>query len=97
VGGLWRGETWASLIPPHTPPPHPLPQLAASTEPVEARLSKQAAAEACTEPRVVFDEASFRFALNEDAMATEKLAEGIRGFCADIRKLEDYLRPLMKK
>jgi transaldolase len=34
-------------------------------------------------PRVNLDEAGFRFALNEDAMATEKLAEGIRAFCAD--------------
>jgi transaldolase len=33
-------------------------------------------------------EAEFRFALNEDAMATEKLAEGIRGFVADQIKLE---------
>jgi transaldolase len=37
---------------------------------------------------VNFDEAGFRFALNEDAMATEKLAEGIRAFCADAVKLE---------
>ncbi len=34
------------------------------------------------------DEAAFRWALNEDAMATEKLAEGIRGFAADLRKLK---------
>jgi transaldolase len=39
-------------------------------------------------PAVVYDEASFRLALNEDAMATEKLAEGIRAFCADAVKLE---------
>ncbi len=44
-------------------------------------------------PAVVFtkvpvDEASFRFTLNEDAMATEKLAEGIRQFSVDLRKLE---------
>ena len=29
----------------------------------------------------------------EDAMATEKLSEGIRGFAADLRKLEDFIRP----
>ena len=34
------------------------------------------------------DEKSFRYALNQDAMATEKLAEGIRGFSADLVKLE---------
>jgi transaldolase len=38
------------------------------------------------------DEASFRFDLNEDRMATEKLAEGIRNFVADQRKLERLLR-----
>jgi len=37
-------------------------------------------------------ESSFRWAMNEDAMATEKLAEGIRAFAADQRKLEDLLR-----
>ena len=39
-----------------------------------------------------FDEASFRFALNEDAMASDKLAEGIRAFCADTVKLEHLMR-----
>ena len=38
--------------------------------------------------KLSFDEKSFRFALNEDAMATEKLAQGIRSFAADVRKLE---------
>ena len=39
--------------------------------------------------KLAFDESSFRFALNEDAMATEKLAEGIRMFCRDIRELKE--------
>ena len=39
-------------------------------------------------PAVHYDEAGFRYALNEDAMATEKLAEGIRAFAADAVKLE---------
>ena len=38
--------------------------------------------------RLTLDEKAFRFALNEDAMATDKLAEGIRRFDADARKLE---------
>lgn len=42
-------------------------------------------------PAVSFDEAAFRFALNEDAMATEKLAEGIRAFCVDAVKLEKLM------
>jgi len=40
---------------------------------------------------VQYDEAGFRFALNEDAMATEKLAEGIRAFVADAIKLEQLI------
>ncbi len=41
---------------------------------------------------VRLDEASFRLALNEDAMATEKLAEGIRAFVADALKLEQLMK-----
>jgi len=41
-------------------------------------------------PKVDYDEPSFRWELNEDAMATEKLAEGIRLFAADTRKLEQF-------
>ncbi|MDM0045355.1 transaldolase [Variovorax dokdonensis] len=41
--------------------------------------------------RVTLDEAAFRLALNEDAMATEKLAEGIRAFAADAVKLEKLM------
>ena len=40
------------------------------------------------------EENSFRLALNEDAMATEKLAEGIRAFCADAVKLDQLLLDL---
>jgi transaldolase len=42
-------------------------------------------------PKLDPSEAAFRFALNEDAMATEKLAEGIRQFVADTVKLEKLL------
>lgn len=42
-------------------------------------------------PHLALDEAAFRLALNEDAMATEKLAEGIRAFCVDAVKLEQLL------
>ncbi|MDX2470579.1 MAG: transaldolase [SAR324 cluster bacterium] len=38
------------------------------------------------------DEKSFRWAMNEDPMATEKLAEGIRKFAQDLNTLEDFLR-----
>ena len=67
--------------------PELLAQLQSSDAPVQRRLDPQAArAEAIK--RVRFDEAGFRFALNEDAMATEKLAEGIRAFAADSAKLD---------
>ena len=49
------------------------------------------AAKAASIEHVSFDEASFRLALNNDAMATEKLAEGIRAFCVDAVKLEQLL------
>ena len=39
-----------------------------------------------------YDEKAFRWAMNEDPMATEKLAEGIRGFAKDIVLLERSLR-----
>lgn len=42
--------------------------------------------------KIMLDEKSFRWMLNEDAMATEKLAEGIRRFAADLNTLADYLK-----
>ena len=47
--------------------------------------------------RIPADEKSFRFLMNEDAMATEKTAEGIRRFSADIRKLEAMLADMLAK
>ncbi|MBR8458075.1 transaldolase [Burkholderia dolosa] len=44
--------------------------------------------------RVAIDEASFRFQLNDEAMATEKLSEGIRVFAADAVKLEKLIEAL---
>ncbi len=70
--------------------PDLLAMLAASTEPLMPALTAQAA-QALDLPRQQFDEAGFRFALNQDAMATEKLAEGIRAFCADAHKLDQLL------
>ena len=70
--------------------PELLAQLAASNEPLAPTLNAAAACELDL-PAVNFDEAAFRFALNEDAMATEKLAEGIRAFAADAIKLEHLL------
>jgi transaldolase len=52
-------------------------------------------AKTATVTKISADENSFRWQLNEDAMATEKLAQGIRAFAADLVKLEDLLRPLL--
>ncbi|MCF8337000.1 MAG: transaldolase, partial [Bacteroidales bacterium] len=41
--------------------------------------------------KITMDEKCFRWYLNEDAMATEKLAEGIRRFSRDLEKLEEYV------
>ena len=43
------------------------------------------------------DEKTFRYMLNEDAMATEKLAEGIRNFSGDLIKLEDFIKERMAR
>jgi transaldolase len=71
--------------------PDLLAQLAASEAPLPQALDAQAA-QAMDIPFVTLDEASFRFAMNEDAMATEKLAEGIRAFVVDTIKLEGMMR-----
>ncbi len=71
--------------------PELLGQLQAAEAPVAPALSA-AAAQDLPIDRVHFDEAAFRFALNEDAMATEKLAEGIRLFAVDAGKLDALIR-----
>ncbi|SDD10606.1 transaldolase [Paraburkholderia lycopersici] len=76
--------------------PDLLQKLHDSNEKVERKLSAQAFKDAHIE-RVAVDEPSFRFQLNEDAMATEKLAEGIRAFAADAIKLEKMIEALRAK
>ena len=71
--------------------PDLLAQLAASEAPV-ARALDPVAAKTMDIAEVRHTEASFRYALNEDAMATEKLAEGIRAFAADAVKLEALIK-----
>jgi len=70
--------------------PELLAQLAANEAPLQPALDAKAA-QALDLPAVNFDEVTFRYALNEDAMATEKLAEGIRAFAADAVKLEKLM------
>jgi transaldolase len=71
--------------------PDLLAQLVAQDQTVSRALDP-AQARTLDIAEVRFDEAGFRFALNEDAMATEKLAEGIRAFVVDARKLEDLMK-----
>lgn len=70
--------------------PELLAQLAASDAPLK-RAVDPAHAMTLDLPVISYNEASFRLALNEDAMATEKLAEGIRAFCVDTVKLEHLI------
>ncbi len=48
-----------------------------------------------THTRPALTEAAFRWEMNEDAMATEKLSEGIRLFAADLRTLETRIESLL--
>jgi transaldolase len=73
--------------------PDLLQKLADSEAPVARKLSVEEA-QAADVKRIALDEKTFRFMLNEDAMATEKLAEGIRLFCADAVKLEKMIEAL---
>ena len=70
--------------------------LAAAGGEVERRLSPEEARRAPLE-RVSLDEPAYRWLHNEDAMAVDKLAEGIRRFDADARKLEQFVLSLVKE
>ena len=70
--------------------PDLLASLAATDAPLTQALDA-GRAQALDLQHLSYDEIGFRFALNEDAMATEKLAEGIRGFCVDAVKLDKLL------
>jgi transaldolase len=67
--------------------PELMKELSESMEPLERKLDPEKAKQAKIE-KLKLDEKTFRYLLNEDAMATEKTAEGIRKFAADVVKLE---------
>ena len=70
------------------------PELLAELQSSEASLSLALSTEKAKSigaAEITANEKSFRYQLNQDAMATEKLSEGIRLFCADIEKLEKLL------
>ena len=74
--------------------PSLLQQLQASSEPLARRLDPAEAAKAGVE-KISLNESAFRFLYNEDAMAVEKTADGIRKFSADIVKLEKLVASMM--
>jgi transaldolase len=69
-----------------------LEELRAGQGSVERKLTPESAGTARLE-KISLDESQFRWLHNEDAMATEKLAEGIRAFAVDSGKLEHFLAP----
>jgi len=75
--------------------PNLLAELAASNEAITLMLSPEQATSSDIE-RIPADEKNFRFLFNEDAMATEKTADGIRRFSADIRQLESLLKNMIE-
>ncbi|MCZ8260837.1 MAG: transaldolase [Beijerinckiaceae bacterium] len=72
-----------------------LDQLAQDNGPLARALSPDSRG-APAPARIAVDQASFRWAMNENAMATEKLAEGIRLFAADLNKLKAMLAPMVE-
>jgi transaldolase len=70
--------------------PELMKQLSESYDAVQRKLTPADAKKAGLKP-LALDEKKFRYLLNEDAMATEKTAEGIRKFAADITKLEQLV------
>ena len=70
--------------------PELMKELSESYEPVERKLDPEKAETANVE-RLELDEKRFRYLVNDNAMATEKTAEGIRKFAADVVKLEKFV------
>ncbi len=70
--------------------PDLLKELESSHEKIEPKLTLEGAGKS-DEEKTSIDELTFRWLLNEDAMATEKLAEGIRRFNSDFLLLKKYI------
>jgi transaldolase len=70
------------------------PDLLGELQKTEGTLERELSPELAKRediPKVSMDEKTFRWMVNEDAMATEKLADGIRRFAADLKKLEEVI------
>lgn len=70
--------------------PKLLEELEKSNEPVRKMLNSEAAKKTDLK-KITLSESEFRWMLNEDQMATDKLSDGIRKFAVDMRKLEQLL------
>ena len=70
--------------------PELMKELSESNQLLERKLDPEKAKQAKIE-KLKLDEKTFRYLLNENAMATEKTAEGIRKFAADVVKLEKFV------
>ncbi|MEO5717532.1 MAG: transaldolase [Chthoniobacterales bacterium] len=75
--------------------PDLLDKLAKTNEPIERKIGPNRSKDSSLE-RLELDEKKFRYLLNDDAMATEKTAEGIRKFAVDIVKLEKFVAGKLK-
>ncbi len=75
--------------------PELMKELSESYEPVERKLDPEKAKKADVQ-RLELDEKKFRYVVNDNAMATEKTAEGIRKFAADVVKLEKFVASRLK-
>jgi transaldolase len=73
-----------------------LDELAQSTATIHSKLDATKVA-SMDIPKLSCTEKEFRWMMNEDPMATEKLPEGIRNFAADLVKLEDIIQTKMKE
>ncbi|MBI9036396.1 MAG: transaldolase [Bacteroidales bacterium] len=71
--------------------PSLLAELEAEKQPLELKLDAEKAKMMPIE-KIHMDEKTFRWMMNEDPMATEKLAEGIRKFTVDLIKLEQFIK-----
>ena len=73
-----------------------LKELEETSDTLDRKLTPEAAKESKLQ-KISVDEKTFRWMLNEDAMATEKLAEGIRNFTKDLVKLERQMDVLLAR
>ncbi len=76
------------------------PELLGELQEQEGTLGRKLSVESARSQkieRIHLDEKTFRWMMNEDAMATEKLADGIRRFSADLTKLKEFIAKFLRQ